>query len=69
VLGLLAGNLASFLRLQPQSTAAHDAPEPLDVPGRLDALNAELARLTEVVERLARQGAEPGTPTDQTDDP
>jgi voltage-gated potassium channel len=52
VLGLLAGNLASFLRLEPHATAGPDAPTPLDVQGRLDALHADVARLTAAVERL-----------------
>jgi hypothetical protein len=63
VLGLLAGNLASSLRLEPEaarpSAETETTAEQADVAGRLDALHADVSRLTALVERLVPLRSEP----------
>jgi voltage-gated potassium channel len=64
VLGLLAGNLASFLRLEPAAPpeASQEGGTGLDEPdvaGRLDALHTDLAQLAAAVERLVPPGGQP----------
>jgi len=64
VLGLLAGNLASFFRLDPagkaQAAAADDPSTPLDdLTRRLDVIQADLARIARAIDRLPTGRTEP----------
>jgi voltage-gated potassium channel len=62
VLGLLAGNLASFLRLEPAASPSAETPTTAadaDVADRLDELRADVSRLTALVEQLLPPGDEP----------
>jgi voltage-gated potassium channel len=62
VLGVLAGSLASYFRIDP-GTAASTGPDPPDVAAELGALRAEVARLAD---QLAAQARGPTAPGDDT---
>jgi voltage-gated potassium channel len=71
VLGLLAGSLASFFRLDPKPGAAGDVPESGDAG--IDAITTELAlvrsQLVQLTDQIARLRAPSSAPTSATSAP